>query len=239
MERLSARMALTQIRANQTKDLQARRKKEKMYLAGSEYEEEFDSEVWENTPPKDIWVFDKLIVARLAGHKCGPRGSMVPIPGDYFVRPITNTFGMGLMARIQRIEGYAEDMHPAEFWCEIFNGRHISVDYENGKQILAVEGSKHDKSPFQRFTKWWKVNDQIDLPPFLHDLSTRHRYINCEFIDGKLIEVHFRRNPDFKWGNSIMIPKWLDEGVPDGSEGMRYVPDNPGCPSLREGVFIA
>jgi hypothetical protein len=29
-----------------------------------------------------------------------------------------------------------------------------------------------------------------------------------EYIDGKVIEVHFRYNPDFVWGNSVAYPVW-------------------------------
>lgn len=203
------------------------------------YEEQFDSLVWETVEPQDLWVFDKLIVARMAGHICGPRGSAVPVPGNYFVRPVINTFGMGLMARIEYISGFAEDMHPAEFWSEIFTGKHLSVDYEFGEQILCVEGERHKTIPFQRFTRWEKSSEKIPLPSFLNHVARKYRFLNCEFINGKLIEVHLRRNPDFRWGNSVMIPKWRDEPIPGCTEEMRYFPDQPNCPDGREGVFIA
>lgn len=203
------------------------------------YKEEFDSEIWTKTDTSDIWIFDKLILARISGHTCGPRGSMVPVPGEYFVRPIMNTFGMGLMARVQHIDKYAEDMHPAEFWCELFRGRHISVDYENGEQILAVEGTKHEEKPFQRFVRWEKVSEEIPVPSALLEISKKYKYMNCEFIGGKLIEVHLRRNYDFAYGNSIMIPDWGDESTPSGTDGMTYIRDEPGCPSGRVGIFVS
>ena len=41
-----------------------------------------------------------------------------------------NLMGMGRYSRIEYIESDTEHLHPAEFWCEIFEGDHISVDYE-------------------------------------------------------------------------------------------------------------
>jgi hypothetical protein len=203
------------------------------------YEEQLDSDIWQTTDPHDLWVMDKLIVSKLAGHVCGPRGSKVPVPGRYMVKPVINSFGMGLMARIEHVSGYAETIHPSEFWCEIFEGRHISVDYEKGKQVLAVEGIKHDGMPFQRFSMWVRVEDEIPIPDFLDEIAVRHRFVNCEFIGGKLIEIHLRRNPDFQWGNSVMIPAWVDESRPKSAEGMEFKPDKPNCPSERIGCYVA
>ena len=33
---------------------------------------------WSNCALEDLWIFDKLIVAKKAGHLCGPRG--IPVP---------------------------------------------------------------------------------------------------------------------------------------------------------------
>lgn len=208
------------------------------YLEDSFYEEEVDTQSWESVDPEDLWVFDKLIVARKAGHKCGPAGSNVPKPGNYIIRPVINTFGMGYMARIEHIEHSANNIHPGEFWCEIFEGRHFSIDYEWGKQNLIVQGFKHHRYPLQRFSRWEKVEKNVALPLFLENLGNKYQFINCEFIEDKLIEIHFRRNPDFRWGNSVMIPKWMDEETPSGIVGMRYFQDQPGYPDQREGVFI-
>lgn len=203
------------------------------------YKEDWDVDAWELMDPDDLWAMDKLIVSKKLSYKCGPMGSKVPWPGNYIVRPIINNLGMGHLSRIEYIENISADMHPAEFWCEIFTGRHISVDYEWGQQILAVEGTKHNKLPLQRFIKWEKVADSPHLPECLVDISKKYRFMNCEFVGGKIIEVHFRRNPDFRWGNSVMIPKWHDESIPDGIEEMQYFPDPPNYPGGREGVFVS
>ena len=81
-------------------------------------------------------IFDKLIVAKKAGHLCGPRGIPVPKPGEYFVKPVINIEGMGEKARVEYLEQDTCHLHPGEFWCEIFTGEHISIDYEKYKPIL-------------------------------------------------------------------------------------------------------
>ena len=55
----------------------------------------------------------------------------------------------------------------------------------------------------------------------LTDLKGNYDWINCEFIGENLIEVHFRRNPDFRYGNSIAIPVWEDEKI----ENMQFIED--------------
>ena len=45
----------------------------------------------------------------------------------------------------------------------------------------------------------------------LEEVSERYEWINCEFIGDKLIEVHFRRNPDFRHHNDCLRPIWDDE----------------------------
>ena len=59
----------------------------------------------------------------------------------------------------------------------------------------------------------------------------RKEWINCEFIGNKLIEVHFRRNPDFRYENSVAIPVWNDEKV----ENMTFIEDSD---YLRKGFYV-
>jgi len=58
--------------------------------------------------------------------------------------------------------------------------------------------------------------------------------LTVNFIDGKLIEVHFRQNPDFRYGNSFAIPIWNEETHRD-VENYRYVEDGD---YLRKGFYI-
>lgn len=166
---------------------------------------------WSNCALEDLWIFDKLIVAKKAGHLCGPRGIPVPSPGKYFVRPVINIDGMGEKARIEYIEQDTLHLHPGEFWSEIFTGEHISIDYIKYEPVLSVIGTKHDVHPYSRFTYWEKTKKTHPLPQFMGLIPLRYNKINCEFIDGNLIEIHLRGNSDFSYGNSSMIPVWKDE----------------------------
>lgn len=171
-----------------------------------------------------LWVFDKLIVSRKAGHLCGPRGMSVPKPDFYMVRPISNFEGMGLGARKVWIENSTMDLHPGEFWCEFFTGDHISVDYHLYEPVLIVKGTPHPKTPHSKFIKWEKVETPIPQPGFLGKIPLYYNTINCEFIGGRLIEIHLRGNPDFIYGNSIAIPVWEGEEI-NPPQFMRFVED--------------
>lgn len=158
--------------------------------------EVWDENVWPVTNRDDLWVFDKLLLARYLGYECGPAGVQVPRPGEYVVRPIYNLFGMGLLARIEQIESTTYHLHPSEFWCEKFDGRHISVDYENGEQVVAFEGIRESGAPLYKFSRWTRIEEKFEYPHILksgqHLLRGRYSRVNCEFVDGKLIEVHLR-----------------------------------------------
>jgi hypothetical protein len=71
----------------------------------------------------------------------------------------------------------------------------------------------------------------VEFPEILNNLKGDYEWINCEFINGHLIEVHFRRNPDFRYNNSVAIPVWDDEKV----ENMDFVKDNE---YFRKGFYI-
>jgi hypothetical protein len=183
---------------------------------------------WNNCKNNDLWVFNKLFVARRSGYICGPSGVPVPSFGEYFVKPVMNIEGMGKFARKEYLEKYTDHLHPGEFWCEIFKGEHLSIDYKQGQPILSVIGTPDKKHPYQRFIKWEKIKYSIPFPKILlnENIHLKYPIINCEFIGGNLIEVHLRGNPDFAYGNTEMIPVWKDQEwlvVPDGFE---FVPDH-------------
>lgn len=166
-----------------------------------------DAIAWENAKDCDLWVFDKLILSKRLGYRCGPVGVSVPEPGNYIVRPCVNILGMGRGAKYYFIEDQTDNLPVGYFWCEIFTGRHLSVDYLNGEQILSVEGIRNS-AELWKFSCWQQVNDEIPLPDMFVPLIQRHRYINVEYIDGNVIEVHLRNNPDFIYGNTVAYPVW-------------------------------
>lgn len=193
-----------------------------------------EEQVWETINSNDIWVLDKLILSRKLNYICGPIGTNVPKPDWYIIRPCVNALGLGLGAKKIWIEKETNDLPYGFFWCEWFEGRHLSVDYENGNQILCVEGIK-PKNTFTKWQKWFKTDDVIQIPDIIKSFIDKYKYINCEFIGYKLIEVHFRNNPDFVNDISEYIPVWKGQSI-EPPEGYIYVEQ----PELNDriGAFI-
>ena len=173
--------------------------------------EDLEGIAWKKADIEDLWIFDKLIVARKLGYICGPVGVDVPYPGSYIVRPCVNIPGMGRGAQFLDLVDDTTYLQPGYFWCERFVGRHISVDYLNGEQVLAVEGHRESKKDeLWRFAAWKKIDDIIPLPSIFYSLTKKYKYINIEYIDGNAIEIHLRHNPDFVHNNSVAYPVWND-----------------------------
>ena len=190
--------------------------------------------VWKTVDPDDLWVLDKLILSRKLGYTSGPVGLDVPQPGYYIVRPCVNMLGLGLGAQRVRLINETTHLPVGHFWCEWFSGRHISVDYHWGQQVLAVEGFKSNNT-FTQWDRWQRVEDTVALPDILVDLASRHEYINCEYIGGKLIEVHLRRNQDFDGGIDTFIPVWTGQDTtPPAGYTYKPYPDMHG----RTGAFV-
>ena len=193
-----------------------------------------EDHVWQIIDPDLIWVMDKLIVSRKMRYNCGPVGLDVSHPGFYIVRPCVNMMGLGLGAEKMWLEKDTCNLPYGYFWCEWFEGRHLSVDYFYGKQELCVEGHK-SADTFTHWDHWTRTDDVIPFPKMLHSVSHPHKWINCEFIGGKLIEVHLRRNEDFDEHTEHFIPVWAgqDTTPPEGYTYREY-PDVHG----RIGAFV-
>ena len=185
------------------------------------------SDEWSSIHPEDLWVYNKLQLSQVLGYTCGPAGLEVPNPGFYIVRPSMNFMGMGRYSRKEKIKRDTEHLHPGTFWCEVFEGEHLSVDFQNKEPKLVVKGNRDEEDKLYRWNHWEVVQRVVEFPQVLNDIATRYEWINCEFIGGKLIEVHFRRNPDFRYNNTIAMPVWKDQKVPelDESSGMYYIED--------------
>lgn len=189
---------------------------------------------YQNIHPEDLWVYNKLQLSRILEYTCGPVGTSVPKSDFYIIRPVMNFMGMGRYARIEWIENSTDSFHPGEFWCEVFKGSHISVDFQNQNRKLSVLGTRNEQNPLYKWEKWEKIDINIEFPSVLSNLKGDYEWINCEFIDGNLIEVHFRRNPDFRYGNSVAIPLWNDENLRDTGD-YQYIEDSD---YLRKGFYI-
>lgn len=190
--------------------------------------------VWKTANPNDLWVMDKLILSRKLGYTCGPTGQDVPSPGNYIIRPCVNMLGLGLGASIQYLQDDTCHLPLGYFWCEIFTGRHLSIDYVDKQPVLSVEGIK-SLNTLTKWQEWRKTNIYLPFPKILNELHDNYEYINCEFIDNNLIEVHLRQNEDFKNDISHFIPVWKGESTipPSGYTYIKY-PDLHG----RIGAFI-
>ena len=180
---------------------------------------------WDSIHDKDLWVTNKLILSTRLGYLCGPAGTDVPYPGDYIVRPSMNLMGMGMCTRNEYLTGNTDHLHPAEFWSVIFQGEHLSVDYHWGECSLVTKATRSEGNPYYKFDRWDKVDMYVPPHPVLEELVGEYEWINCEFIDGHLIEVQFHNNSDFRYGNAVAIPVW---------EGGEYIED----PDYKRKGFI-
>lgn len=192
------------------------------------------NEEWDQIHPKDIWAYNKLSLSRVLGYNCGPTGTTVTKPDFYIVRPCINLLGMGRFARKEWIEKETDHYHPSEFWCEVFQGPHLSVDFHQKKSNLVVIGIKNTNDPLYKWRKWEKIDINIEFPEILNELIGNYEWINCEFIGNHLIEVQFRQNPDFRYGNSVAIPVW-DENFKENNENYTFIADDD---YLRRGFFV-
>jgi len=172
-----------------------------------------DKDVWGKVHPDDLWIYDKLILAKKAGYLAGPAGVPVPQANWYIVRPITNIRMMGRGANRCWLTPEDDVIPDGHFWSEVFTGDHISVDYHYGTQSTTVQGFK-DSDRLDRFSKWTRVEVTMPFPKILKNLHSMYKWINVEYIDGKIIEIHTRYNDDFSShsGNTI-IPVWKDAPI--------------------------
>ena len=169
-----------------------------------------DVDVFDSISSDDLWCVDKLILSKKLGYVCGPAGIPPPVPGKYVVRPIVNLKMMSVGATIQYLD--SDSIPDGYFWCEVFTGRHLSFDYNWGKQTLAVEGFRNDPTRLDRFSRWTKIDMDFKLPEILQTVADKYPWFNAEVIGDSIIEVHFRYNDDFvnHTANTI-IPVWRDE----------------------------
>ena len=195
------------------------------------------NEEWNQINPKDIWAYNKLSLSRILEYQCGPTCTTVPKSDFYIVRPCINLLGMGRLSRKEWIEDKTNHFHPSEFWCEIFQGPHLSVDFYEKKSKLVVLGEKNADDPLYKWRKWTRIDVEVDFPSILCDLVGNYEWINCEFIGNHLIEVQFRQNPDFRYGNSVAIPIWEKKHIKN-IQNYKFINDNEYDAYLRKGFYV-
>jgi hypothetical protein len=114
---------------------------------------------------------------------------------------------MGRGASFQYL-GPLTELPPGYFWCEVFTGQHLSIDYCYGVPVLSVEGIRDPAAPLWRWSRWQVTDNTLGVP--LPELA-KFPFLNVEFIGGHAIEVHLRHNPDFQYDNTVAIPVWNDQ----------------------------
>lgn len=188
---------------------------------------------YSSTPSEYRWVFNKLALSEALGYECGPVGEDVDLPHWYVVRPVMNLKGMGEGATIEWIDSSTDRFPAGYFWCERFRGEHLSVDYSYGRPVLCVRGVQGNS--LDQWVMWEKVplSRCPDVPEVLSDVILNSRITNIEFIGGRVIEVQFHHNADFRWGNEKSLPVYSrDQECPSG---YRFVSAPDGD---RVGLFI-
>lgn len=172
-----------------------------------------DVDMFSVMDPEDLWVYNKLQIAKMQGLRCGPAGVYVPINGLYVVRPVMNFSGMGAGAEVKRLTTNNLSKVPlGHFWCEILEGEQISVDYVEGRPWSSYKAVRAKNDPLYKFERWERQDKAgPSLPPLLKPLAEKYSRINVEYIDGKMIEVHLRGSPDP--GNKEFIPVWKSDPI--------------------------
>lgn len=186
-----------------------------------------DKDVWGNCLVEDLWLYDKLIVAKKQGLLSAPAGIPVPKANWYIVRPITNIRMMSRGAKKVWLTPDDTDTVPdGYFWCEWLEGRHITVDYLRGRQTITAEGFR-DSDRLDRFCKWEKIQEDMPFPATFGDICIKYKWINLEFIGNKVIEMHLRYNDDFAHHSfETIIPVWKDSPIEQPKNSTWY-----DCPS--------
>lgn len=171
-----------------------------------------DSQAYKSYPSLRHW-FNKLWVAEHFGYCCGPAGIAPEKTGDYIVRPVMNLSGMSLGARKTMIEsGDVTQAPPGYFWCEWFEGKQISVEYQWDHSWLPVDGweAEIDFKNLSRFRKWSRTFVFPELNQSFDEISAAGiSRINVEFVGGNPIEIHLRQSPDPRY--DVFVPIWKND----------------------------
>ena len=172
-----------------------------------------DFEAWNAYPHHHKW-FNKLYIAELMGYKCGPSGLAPDVTDHYVVRPIYNLSGMGVGAKIIRIDaGDFTKVPPGYFWCEFLPGVQYSATYEYanmGWKCISCWQGIQDANNLSKFVSWIRSPHKPQVPPQFNDLNDVNR-INVEFKGNSPIEVHLRESPDPQYDE--LVPVWADDSV--------------------------
>jgi len=188
-----------------------------------------DTEAYTMFPGLRHW-YNKLWLSEQLGYNCGPAGIAPNVSAAYIIRPITNLVGMSVGATIKWIhKGDERAVEPGYFWCELFEGPQISVDYQwEGRWVpVSAWEATVDVDTLYKFKKWVRTDTYPELGLFYDEIADHNvSRINVEFIDGNPIEVHLRGSPDPDYDELIPIWKGEEKNVAIFKElGYLYITD--------------
>lgn len=203
-----------------------------------------------NLYPQHRWVFNKLQLALELGYCAGPVPVNPSEKGYYCIRPIYNLFGMGLNAEKQWLDDtdnqkIMDSYHPSSFWCEWFDGPHYSIDYVWNNEWIPIHATQgyNNSDDLTHFKRWDKIDPpDITLPSIFNRLSDV-KFLNIEFKDSKIIEVHMRpANLTGDWQDiedaTVIVPVWkntTNEFVNEHKKaGYKFKEWDDGCESKIE-----
>lgn len=171
-----------------------------------------DIDAYAKYPHHRQW-FNKLHVADMLGHVCGPGGVPVPYSGQFVVRPVINLYGMGAGASIQHLSPLQpHSVGPGQFWCELFLGDHVSYEltWVNDSWIVTSAWiARRSSDQLWLFDKWCRTDKHIAVPAIFDRLKDCGD-INIETIGDRIIEVHLRSTPDPTCWCEV-IPVWKNK----------------------------
>jgi hypothetical protein len=150
--------------------------------------------------PKLRYLYNKLWLSERLGYNCGPSGIAPEYSGWFIVRPIMNISGMGVGAKKIWIDTKdVTKVPPGYFWCEFFEGRHLSITYDKAETDYVPRNCYEGfKDADGQFLEWHLSEDFNLLPKWIKKelYNSNVTVCNAEFIGNNLIELHLRNSPD-------------------------------------------
>lgn len=174
-----------------------------------------DKDAWESYPHLRSY-FNKLDLSLKLEYVAGPSGTPVPHDGEYIIRPIYNLSGLSANTQIVTLKEGETINDPSLFWCEKFDGDHLTIDYSTHRNEIypqrCFHGHKNDQNI--HYSSWTRVDvkelPQLEIPPFIvKDLHSLFKF-NIEWVGDKIIEIHLHHNEWFPQDAEEIIPIWDD-----------------------------
>lgn len=195
-------------------------------------------QVYDLTPHRHRWIYNKIELGHKLGYKVGPVGVRLP-KGEYCVRPVMNVMGSAKggfrkvvlkhSGFIQEPVGYCWTMWTDELrsWSEyiddecVYRQRTVQIDGDTEHMIQCKYGTPLE-SPLQNISRYMLVER---LGNTVIDVSPRHL---LDEMNQKVVDDYRTFDPDYEppaygeWGFSPTMRRYEVDGV-------WYLEDVPTC----------